>query len=109
MRDHDVAEEKAKDRLHVGHVDTSHHTRDRDKGDTREGGTDHADGDDVPRGFPITQKERIVAGAASSCDPCDEEQEGKITGNNQENGCTVHELFLFCECKCKEKLGNHVY
>ena len=71
MRDHDVAEKEAKDRLHVSHVNRSHHARYGDKSHAREGGAHHANGDNIPRRLSVAEEKSLVAVVAPG-EPCDE-------------------------------------
>ena len=93
MRDHDVAEEKAKDRLHVGHVNRSHHTRHRHERHARKGGTYHADGDNIPRRLSVAQEKGLIA-VVAPCDPCNEQEQPEIGGDDGQDEITVHECFL---------------
>ena len=61
--DHRVAWQIAQHHLQVAELVGRHHARHTDEGDSAERSADHAEGHDVPRRLPLTQKERAIARA----------------------------------------------
>ena len=81
MRDHDVAEKEAEDRLHVSHINRPHHAGYGDEGHTRKGSAYHTNGDNVPGRLTVAQEKSLIAVVAPR-DPCDEQEQPEIGGDD---------------------------
>ena len=60
--DDEIAYEEAETGLHIGHVDAAYHTRDGNEGNSRKGGSDHSERNNIPGRTAVAAEERVIIG-----------------------------------------------
>ena len=88
-----IAYEEAETGLHIGHVDAAYHTRDRNEGDSRKGGSDHSERNDIPGRTAVAAEERVIVGMTAGKAGY-EQQHSEIEQYGQQNINSVHFNFL---------------
>lgn len=91
--DDEIAYEEAETGLHIGHVDAAYHTRDRNEGDSRKGGSDHSERNDIPGRTAVAAEERVIVGMTAGKAGY-EQQHSEIEQYGQQNINSVHVIFL---------------
>lgn len=91
--DDEIAYEEAETGLHIGHVDAAYHTRDRNEGDSRKGGSDHSERNDIPGRTAVAAEERVIVGMTAGKAGY-EQQHSEIEQYGQQNINSVHFNFL---------------
>lgn len=91
--DDEIAYEEAETGLHIGHVDAAYHTRDRNEGDSRKGGSDHSERNNIPGRTAVAAEERVIVGMTAGKAGY-EQQHSEIEQYGQQNINSVHFNFL---------------
>ena len=91
--DDEIAYEETETGLHIGHVDAAYHTRDRNEGDSRKGGSDHSERNDIPGRTAVAAEERVIVGMTAGKAGY-KQQYSEIEQYGQQNINSVHVIFL---------------
>ena len=88
-----IAYKKAHTSLHISHIDATHHARNRDKSNSRQRSSDHAERNNIPGRTAVTTKESIVIGILAG-ETSHKQQHSEIKKYGQQNINSVHVIFL---------------
>lgn len=91
--DDEIAYEEAETGLHIGHVDAAYHTRNGNEGNSRKGGSDHSERNDIPGRTAVAAEERVIVGMTAGKAGY-EQQHSEIEQYGQQNINSVHFNFL---------------
>ena len=91
--DDEIAYEETETGLHIGHVDAAYHTRNGNEGNSRKGGSDHSERNNIPGRTAVTTKESIVIGILAG-ETSHKQQHSEIKKYGQQNINSVHVIFL---------------
>ena len=91
--DDEIAYGETETGLHIGHVDAAYHTRNGNEGDSRKGGSDHSERNDIPRRAAVAAEERVIVGMTAGKAGY-EQQHSEIEQYGQQNINSVHFNFL---------------
>ena len=91
--DDEIAYEEAETGLHIGHVDAAYHTRNGNEGNSRKGGSDHSERNNIPGRTAVAAEERVIIGMTAGKAGY-KQQYSEIEQYGQQNINSVHVIFL---------------
>ena len=95
--DDEIAYEEAETGLHIGHVDAAYHTRNGNEGNSRKGGSDHSERNNIPGRTAVAAEERVIIGMTAGKAGY-KQQYSEIEQYGQQNINSVHVIFFECKC-----------